>query len=78
MTRRTPNGEIMASRSWWPVSWAAEARTPIPEMNALLQRILPLRPLRDCGFTEEDFKKFPLSVEANQQRLMTNPTIPST
>ena len=28
-------------------------------MNALLQRILPLRPLRDCGFTEADFKAFP-------------------
>ena len=45
-------------------------------MNALLQRILPLRPLRDCGFTEEDFKAFPLSVEANQQRLMTNAYYP--
>ena len=53
-----------------------EAKNAIPEMNALLQRILPLRPLRDCGFTEEDFKKFPLSVEANQQRLMTNAYYP--
>ena len=43
---------------------------------ALLQRILPLRPLRDCGFTEADFKAFPLSVEANQQRLMTNAYYP--
>ena len=31
-------------------------------MNALLQRILPLRPLRDCGFTEADFKAFPQSA----------------
>ena len=49
-----------------------QAKDAIPTLNALLQRILPLRPLRDCGFTEEDFKKFPQSVEANQQRLMTN------
>ena len=53
-----------------------EAKDAIPEMNALLQRILPLRPLRDCGFTEADFKAFPLSVEANQQRLMTNAYYP--
>ena len=31
---------------------------------------------RDCGFTEADFKAFPLSVEANQQRLMTNAYYP--
>jgi len=36
-----------------------DAKDTIPELNALLQWILPLRPLRDCGFTEEDFKKFP-------------------
>ena len=53
-----------------------EVKDAIPEMNALLQRILPLRPLRDCGFTEADFKAFPLSVEANQQRLMTNAYYP--
>ena len=29
-----------------------------------------------CGFTEADFKAFPLSVEANQQRLMTNAYYP--
>ena len=52
------------------------ARDAIPTLNALLQRILPLRPLRDCGFTEADFKAFPLSVEANQQRLMTNAYYP--
>ena len=53
-----------------------EVKNAIPEMNALLQRILPLRPLRDCGFTEADFKIFPQSVETNQQRLMTNAYYP--
>ena len=46
------------------------------QMNALLQRILPQRPLRDCGFTAADFKIFPQSVETNQQRLMTNAYYP--
>ena len=32
--------------------------------------------IADCGFTEADFKAFPLSVEANQQRLMTNAYYP--
>ena len=32
--------------------------------------------LRDCGFTEADFKIFPQSVETNQQRLMTNAYYP--
>ena len=36
-----------------------QAKNAIPEMNALLQRILPLHPLRDYGFTEEVFNKFP-------------------
>ena len=53
-----------------------EAKDSIPEMNALPQRILPPRPLRDCGFPEADFKAFPQSVEANQQRLMTNAYYP--
>ena len=53
-----------------------KAEDAIGYLCDLLQRILPLRPLRDCGFTEADFKSFPLSVEANQQRLMTNAYYP--
>ncbi len=48
----------------------------IPTLNALLQRILPLRPLHDAGFTEADIVEFPKSVEINQQRLMTNAYYP--
>ena len=71
-----PDGEIMKFKELVASILGCEAKNAIPELNALLQRILPLRPLRDCGFTEADFKAFPLSVEANQQRLMTNAYYP--
>ena len=71
-----PDGEIMKFKELVSSILGCEVKDAIPEMNALLQRILPLRPLRDCGFTEADFKAFPLSVEANQQRLMTNAYYP--
>ena len=70
------DGEIMRFKELVASILGCEAKDAIPEMNALLQRILPLRPLRDCGFTEADFKAFPQSVEANQQRLMTNAYYP--
>ena len=71
-----PDGEIMRFKELVAKILGCEAKNAIPELNSLLQRILPLRPLRDCGFTEADFKAFPLSVEANQQRLMTNAYYP--
>ena len=73
---KNPDGEIMRFKELVASILGCEAKNAIPEMNALLQRILPLRPLRDCGFTEADFKAFPQSVEANQQRLMTNAYYP--
>ena len=71
-----PDGEIMKFKELVARILGYEVKNAIPEMNALLQRILPLRPLRDCGFTEADFKIFPQSVETNQQRLMTNAYYP--
>ena len=73
---KNPDGEIMRFKELVAGILGCEAKDAIPEMKALLQRILPLRPLRDCGFTEADFKAFPQSVEANQQRLMTNAYYP--
>ncbi len=73
---KNPEGEIMRFKELVARILGCAAKDAIPELNALLQRILPLRPLRDCGFTEEDFQKFPQSVEANQQRLMTNAYFP--
>jgi len=73
---KNPTGEIMKFKKMVAEILGCSVENAIPEMNALLQRILPLRPLHDCGFTEADFKTFPLSVEANQQRLMTNAYAP--
>ena len=40
--------------------------------NVTLEKVLPLKPLHEYGFKEEDVKAFALSVDANQQRLITN------
>ena len=71
-----PDGEIMKFKELVARILGCEVKDAIPEMNALLQRILPLRPLRDCGFTEADFKAFPQSVEdqpaaPDDQRLLS-------
>ena len=74
--RHDPHGEIMKFKELVADITGCRAEDAIGYLCDLLQRILPLRPLRDCGFTEADFKAFPLSVEANQQRLMTNAYYP--
>ena len=74
--RGDPDGEIMRFKKLVADITGCKAEDAIGYLCDLLQRILPLRPLRDCGFTEADFKSFPLSVEANQQRLMTNAYYP--
>ena len=71
-----PDGELLKFKELVARILGCEAKDAISEMNALLQRILPLRSLRNCGFTEADCKSFPQSVEANQQRLMTNAYYP--
>lgn len=74
--KMNPTGEIMKFKKLVASITGCEVENAIAYLCDLLQRILPLRPLRDCGFTEADFKAFPLSVEANQQRLMTNAYYP--
>ena len=74
--KMNPTGEIMKFKKMVASITGCDVDNAIPYLCDLLQRILPLRPLRDCGFAEADFKAFPLSVEANQQRLMTNAYYP--
>lgn len=50
----------------------------ISNLNALLETILHLKPLREYGFREEDIDIFTRSVIENQQRLVTNSYIPLT
>lgn len=47
-------------------------------LNVTLEKVLPLKPLHEYGFKEEDIKGFPVSVMANQQRLITNSYCPMT
>ncbi len=71
-----PDGELMRFKALVARSLNCSPQDAIPALEALLQRILPLRALHECGFTEEDCRTFPVSVEANQQRLMTNAYYP--
>lgn len=47
-------------------------------LNVTLEKVLELKPLREYGFTEADITGFPISVMANQQRLVTNSYAPMT
>lgn len=73
---KNPNGELLRFKELVARILGCKVENAIPTLNALLQKILPLRPLRDAGFTEADIKSFPVSVEANQQRLITNSYVP--
>ena len=71
-----PNGELLKFKEMIARITGCKVEDAIDELNALLAKILPLRPLRDAGFTEQDIVDFPKSVEANQQRLLTNSYVP--
>lgn len=47
-------------------------------LNVTLEKVLALKPLHEYGFTEADITDFPVSVMANQQRLVTNSYAPMT
>ncbi len=47
-------------------------------LNVTLEKVLPLKPLHEYGFTEADITGFPVSVMENQQRLITNSYRPMT
>ena len=71
-----PNGELLKFKEMIARITGCKVEDAIDELNALLEKILPLRPLHDAGFTEQDIVDFPKSVEANQQRLLTNSYVP--
>lgn len=71
-----PTGELMAFKKMIARILGCEESNAIATLNELLEKILHLKPLREYGFTEADIKSFPLSVEANQQRLLTNSYVP--
>ena len=71
-----PNGELLKFKEMIARIFGCKVEDAIDELNKLLEKILPLRPLHDAGFTEQDIVDFPKSVEANQQRLLTNSYVP--
>ena len=73
-----PNGELIRFKEMVARILGCTVEEAIPALNNLMETVLPLRPLHDCGFTEEDIVEFPKSVEINQQRLITNSYVPMT
>lgn len=67
-----PTGEIMKFKQLVANITGCKPEDAITTLNAMLEKVLPLKPLREYGFKESDIKDFPVSVEANQQRLITN------
>ena len=67
-----PNGEILKFKQLVASITGCEVDNAIAYLNELLEKVLHLKPLREYGFKESDIKDFPVSVEANQQRLITN------
>ena len=73
---REPEGELRRFKEMVGRILGCGTEEAIEELNALLGRLLTLRPLRDVGFTQQDIVDFPKSVEANQQRLLSNAYVP--
>lgn len=73
---KNPNGELVAFKKMIARILGCTEENAIATLNKLLQDVVPLRPLRDTGFTEADIVGFPKSVEINQQRLITNSYVP--
>ena len=71
-----PNGKIMEFKKTIARIIGGSEEGAIANLNALLEKILPLQALRAYGFKEEDIEKFADSVLANQQRLVTNSYVP--
>ncbi len=69
---KNPDGEIMKFKEKVAAITGCEVENAIPYLNELLEKVLHLKPLREYGFTETDIVEMPKSVEANQQRLLTN------
>lgn len=69
---KDPNGELIRFKELVARITGCKVEDAIPHLNELLEKVLPLKPLHEYGFKEEDIKAFAASVEANQQRLITN------
>ena len=69
---KDPDGELLRFKQLVARITGCEVENAIPYLNELLEKVLHLKPLHEYGVKEEDIKVFAESVEANQQRLITN------
>lgn len=67
-----PNGELGKFKELVARCLGCTKDDALRTLNVTLEKVLPLKPLHEYGFKEEDIKSFPISVDANQQRLITN------
>ena len=73
-----PDGEILRFKKAIAKHTGCDVEHAITHLNELLEKVLPLKPLREYGFTEEDVETFTESVWANQMRLVANSYVPWT
>lgn len=73
-----PNGQLLRFKHVIARILGCTAEKALRELSVLEEKILPLRPLHSYGFTKADIRTFPVSVEENQQRLLTNAYVPMT
>lgn len=73
-----PNGKIKQLKHIIASILDCSEEEALQQLAALLQKILPLKPLHEYGFKPEDIVTFTDSVIANQQRLVTNSYVPLT
>lgn len=71
-----PDGKIAEFKKTIARILGGGEKDAIPNLTALLEKILHLKPLREYGFKEEDIEVFADSVIKNQQRLVTNSYVP--
>lgn len=73
-----PDGKIANFKHIIACILKCDEKDALQALKDLLEKVLPLKPLRAYGFTEQDIQTFADSVLANQQRLVTNSYIPLT
>ncbi|MPM39224.1 Long-chain-alcohol dehydrogenase 1 [bioreactor metagenome] len=73
-----PNGELLRFKQVIARILDCTPEEALKELSMLEEKVLPLKPLRSYGFTQADIRTFPVSVEENQQRLLTNAYVPMT
>ncbi|MGI6176068.1 MAG: 4-hydroxybutyrate dehydrogenase [Christensenellales bacterium] len=71
-----PNGKIMDFKELIARILKCDISESLQKLAELEEKIIPLKPLREYGFTEEDIETFADSVLLNQQRLVVNSYIP--